>query len=141
MAAPPITIQPTYDNWLDAPQTAGDWSYRDGATSVALFGEPGQGARFGMECNKGSGQIRLVRAGSAAGQVPVRVRTETADRMLTAAPAQGDMPTVTVTLDAGDRLLDAMALTKGRFAVEAQGLNTLYLPAWAEVTRVIEDCR
>ncbi|MGE5953581.1 MAG: hypothetical protein ACM308_08200 [Qipengyuania vulgaris] len=38
-------------------------------------------------------------------------------------------------------LLDAMALTKGRFAVETPGLPTLYLPAWAEVTRVIEDCR
>ena len=40
-----------------------------------------------------------------------------------------------------DPLLDAMAITKGRFAVAAPGEPTLYLPAWAEVSRVIEDCR
>jgi len=33
-----------------------------------------------------------------------------------------------------------MALSKGRFAVETQGLETLYVPAWPEMTRVIEDC-
>jgi len=38
-------------------------------------------------------------------------------------------------------LLDAMALSKGRFAVELEGEAALYLPAWAEVSRVIEDCR
>mgnify|MGYP006891167444 CR=1 FL=1 len=43
-------------------------------------------------------------------------------------------------LNATDPLLDAMALTKGRFAVEV-GAAKLYLPSWAEVSRVIEDCR
>ena len=38
-------------------------------------------------------------------------------------------------------LLDAMAITRGRFAVEVEGEPGLYVPAWAEVTRVIEDCR
>ncbi len=46
-----------------------------------------------------------------------------------------------VAIPARDPILDAMALTKGRFAIEAQGTQTLYIPAWAEVTRVIEDCR
>ena len=40
-----------------------------------------------------------------------------------------------------DPLLDAMAVTRGRFAVETTGLSTLYLPPWAEVTRAIESCR
>jgi hypothetical protein len=34
-----------------------------------------------------------------------------------------------------------MAYSRGRFAVEINGLPTLYLPSWAEVGRVIEDCR
>jgi hypothetical protein len=42
---------------------------------------------------------------------------------------------------AQDPLLDAMAFSKGRFAVESAGLATLYVPPYPEVTRVIEDCR
>jgi len=38
-------------------------------------------------------------------------------------------------------LLDAMALARGRFAVEVAGYPALYLPNWAEVARVVEDCR
>jgi hypothetical protein len=34
-----------------------------------------------------------------------------------------------------------MALSKGRFAVQTLGLPALYIPAWPEITRVIEDCR
>ena len=38
-------------------------------------------------------------------------------------------------------LLDAMAFSRGRFAIDVNGLPSLYLPAWPEVGRVIEDCR
>jgi len=44
-------------------------------------------------------------------------------------------------LSARDPLLDAIAFSRGRFALEAAGLETLYLPAWPELSRVIEDCR
>jgi len=44
-------------------------------------------------------------------------------------------------LPATDPLLDAMAISKGRFAVQTGGETTLYVPSWPEVTRVIEDCR
>jgi hypothetical protein len=42
---------------------------------------------------------------------------------------------------AGDGALDQIAFSRGRFAVEAPGLASLIVPAWPEVTRVIEDCR
>ena len=42
---------------------------------------------------------------------------------------------------ARDPLLDAMAFSRGRFAVEVSGGPTLVVPAYPEVTRVIEDCR
>ena len=48
---------------------------------------------------------------------------------------------VAADLEPSDTLLDAMAITKGRFSVEVEGTDTLYLPAWVEVSRVIEDCR
>lgn len=147
-APPPVTVTlppspaPEYDNWLDAPASAGNWTYRDGvSSSFALFGVSGEGARFGMECRKADRTVRLVRAGSSSNAVPMNIRTETAQRTLTAQPSPGGQATVVVDLPASDRLLDAMAFSRGRFAVETSGLEPLYIPAWAEVTRVIEDCR
>ena len=69
------------------------------------------------------------------------VRTESQTRSLPAVTAKGAPPATETRLSANDRLLDAMALSKGRFAIEVPGTPTLYLPSWAEVTRVIEDCR
>ncbi|GMN12758.1 hypothetical protein [Altererythrobacter sp. MTPC7] len=141
-APPPPPPAPVYENWLDAPQTPGDWSYTDGAgLSYALFGPAGEAARLGLECRKTDRTVRIVRAGNAASELPMRIRTETADRMLTATPSPDGRPMIIATLQASDRLLDAMAFSRGRFAVETSGLETLYVPAWAEVTRVIEDCR
>ncbi len=139
----PTTVQQSaYENWLDAPQTAGDWTYRDGTgLSFATFGAAGQPAVFGVECQKRSRTIRLVRGTSQQGPVPMRFRTETAERLLTANSQDDGRPMLMATLPASDRLLDAIALSRGRFAVETGGLETLYLPAWSEVTRVIEDCR
>ncbi len=71
----------------------------------------------------------------------MRIRTETTARSILANPVPGQSNLIAVRLRGSDPLLDAMAITKGRFAVETGGLQTLYLPAWAEVTRVIEDCR
>lgn len=139
--APVRTIAPT-DNWLDQPQTPGDWSYTDGTgLSYATFGEPGQASRFGIECVKPSRTIRLVRGAQASATAPMRIRTETTNRLLTAQPSPDGRPLLFAALPATDDLLEAMAFTKGRFAVETGDLSTLYVPAWPEVTRVIEDCR
>lgn len=139
----PIAVQlPAPENWMDAARTPGDWTYRGGASrSGAYYGEPGQGAVFALLCERPTRQVVLARAGQASGPVPVRILTETAERLVTAQPSAGPTPTIETALPASDRLLDAMALSKGRFAIGAAGLPTLYLPSWPEVTRVIEDCR
>ncbi|MCP9222832.1 hypothetical protein MKP08_08750 [Erythrobacter sp. LQ02-29] len=141
---PPVTVTvptPSFDNWMDAPQTPGDWRYaQDGRKPYAVFGARGGTGQFAIECDRAAGSIALVRAGSAGAAVPMQVRTETADRVVQAQPIPGT-GRVAATLNARDPLLDAMAFSKGRFAIEVAGLPTLYLPAWAEVSRVIEDCR
>jgi len=58
-----------------------------------------------------------------------------------ASPVAGPPAALAVSLAARDPLLDAMAFSRGRFAVETAGLPTLYVPSWTEVSRVIEDCR
>ena len=119
-----------------SPQTPGDWRYRPaGGSSRASFGDGNGPALFEMACERG-GQVLLLRQG--LGGSAMRILTETTERTLPATQREG----ATVgQLAARDPLLDAMAFSKGRFAVEVAGLPTLFVPAWPEVTRVIEDCR
>ena len=145
--APAPRPVPVESDWIDRPQTPGDWSYTaEAGETLALFGPPGA-TRLVLACNPGTRQVSLVRPLSAArqGEVAMRISTETVSRPLMAksvagSPAQAPARAI-ATLDANDPLLDAMAITRGRFAVEVEGEQGLYVPAWAEVTRVIEDCR
>jgi hypothetical protein len=121
----PPSPAPSQAGWEDAPQTPGDWAYANG---VATFGLPGQ-PRLTMACTGGTVRISVI--GGQTG--PLTVRTETATSAIQATGG-------TAILQARDPLLDAMAFSKGRFAIEGGG-SALYVPAWPEVTRVIEDCR
>lgn len=139
VTASPVPTMPSVSNWADAPQTPGDWTYRaTNGGSIALFGEPQQGVRFSIECSLTSRAVFLARATNGDSSTDMTIRTETSDRTV-ATVSEPDR--AVANLASRDPLLDAMALTRGRFAVEIPGLAPLYLPAWAEVTRVIEDCR
>ena len=132
----------SYSNWLDAPQTPGDWSYRqDASGSMASFGEDNSGARFALRCFATTREIGIMRAGVAQRELVMRIRTETGDRTLTVSPAGNALPMVETRVVARDPMFDAMAITKGRFAVEVENMPALYIPSWTEVSRVIEDCR
>ena len=140
--APMPPTPPPAENWIDNPRTPGDWAYRAEADGgIALYGERASEALFSIDCDRGSGRVTLTRSGRGAPPTAMTIRTETTDRTLAARATGSQLPSVTTSLAASDPLLDAMAITRGRFAVETPGLSTLYLPPWAEVTRVIEDCR
>lgn len=94
-----------------------------------------------MACNRAAGTISLLRTGTSSVALPMTVATTSETRALSAEPAPQGQPQLVTTLAARDALLDAMAFSRGRFSVEVNGLPTLYLPAWAEVGRVLEDCR
>lgn len=95
-----------------------------------------------MVCDAPRGRLALRRAAGGDRRGPMTIRTETQTRALPAAVQAEDTGAVLAAdLTARDPLLDAMALSKGRFAVEVEGEASLYLPSWAEVSRVIEDCR
>ena len=145
VAAPAPAPQPVpvEENWIDRPQTPGDWTYlAEPDETLAMFGRPGA-TQLVIACELATRRIGIVRTTSAArqGDVAMRISTETTSRPMMATPASGTPARVVTTLDANDPLLDAMAITRGRFAVEVEGQPGLYVPAWAEVTRVIEDCR
>lgn len=141
-AAPPPAA-PTYSNWMDAPQTPGDWFYipQTGA-SIAAFGPAERQPMFALRCDRASHTVSVGRTSASLASQPMTIRTESATRTFSANPAQGSVEHLVATsLPAADTFLDAMAFSKGRFAVEVGGEPALYLPAWPEVTRVIEDCR
>jgi hypothetical protein len=94
-----------------------------------------------LRCDAATRRVTLTRAGAATGALPLTVITTTATRPLEATPVPGDPSRVGVTFSAGDPALDAMAFSRGRFAIEVTGLPALYLPAWPEVGRVVDDCR
>jgi len=136
---PPPPQAPVSDNWMDNPATPGDWRYAaQGTRSEASFWSAAGAPLARLRCLADSRSIVLSLPESGAPRPLVTIRTETATRTIAAQP--GGRETL-VPLAPGDPLLDAMALSKGRFAIEAEGLPTLLLPSWAEVTRVIEDCR
>lgn len=134
----PAPAPPSASNWMDAPVTPGDWSYANG---IARFGERATEARLTLSCNRAAGVVEISRAGSAVAALPMVVRTETQERSVDAVPVPGELPSIVARIPARDSLLDAMAFSKGRFAIEVGGMPSLYVPSWPEVTRVIEDCR
>lgn len=119
-AGPGASAQPAARDWTAAPLTPGRWSYTGGAAPSASY------AGFTIRC-PAPGRIALSRAGASG---PLTFRTTSASRTLAAAE-----------LPAADPLLDALAFSRGRFAVEAAGAPTLIVPAWPELARVVEDCR
>ncbi|TMM49691.1 hypothetical protein [Qipengyuania marisflavi] len=138
---PPVPV-PTMSSWLDAPQSVGNWTYGavNGGT-MARFGSSNDTPLFALGCTSNSRQIAMIRyLPDQRSDSSVIIRTETTTRALAAKAANGG-GAVSASVTAADPLLDAMALTIGRFAVEVPGQPALYIPAWAEVTRVIEDCR
>jgi hypothetical protein len=133
----PLPVPSPASTWQDLPATPGDWRWsREGAQSVARFAA----GRLTLRCDPAGRALRIERSETAmpAGAVALTIRTQTQSRTFNATPQAGALA---VSLPARDPLLDAMAFTRGRFAVEAPGLPPLYVPSWTEVSRVIEDCR
>lgn len=132
LAPQPLPPRPVTD-WREARATPGNWVWSGaGGRSTATFAS----GLFSLRCEQDS--VVLSRRGSGEGQVPLSVSTSTVTRTLSGAGSASD---ITVRLSARDPLLDAMALSRGQFAVEVAGLAPLYVPSWPEVSRVIEDCR
>lgn len=138
----PVPVPDAGTSWLDWAIAPGDWAYRaDARGSVALFGEPGRNALFVIRCEAASRRVFLSREGEATGTVAMTIRTSSTSRSLSAAQAGGNAPYLAAELNARDDLLDAIAFSRGRFAVEVPGQASLAIPSWPEFTRVVEDCR
>jgi hypothetical protein len=137
---------------MDAPLTPGDWSYLTTADgSSARFSSTQGSAWLAINCKPRERvvEIEMLDAPRVPVTAPnpsaaVTIRTETIERaipltVIAIEHASGSFLGADVA--ATDPILDAMAFSKGRFAIETHGYSPLYLPSYPEVTRVIEDCR
>jgi len=133
--APPPPPAPV--EWRYRPATPGNWSYAaDDAGSVAAFAAPGGGMQLTIRCDNATRLVGVTRAG--AGQGPLIVRTSYGAASWPSVVSTSGMA---ATRAASDPVLDQIAYSRGRFAIEVAGLDMLILPSWGEVGRVIEDCR
>ena len=139
---PPVSVAPERP-WDVAPLTAGDWRYeRAGANSAARFGSNAAADLVALRCDRQSRQLTLVATWRGApASAPVTIRT-TSGVLAWTGVVRADRPNeIGVSRAASDPGFDWISFSRGRFSVEVAGQTRLVVPAWAEISRVIEDCR
>ena len=125
----------------DWPLTPGDWTYsRDSRGSVGQFGASGRTAMLSLRCDVQTRRITLSREASAPAQHVV-IRTSSMTKQLPAQLTGGTPAYIAADIMSNDPILDAMAFSRGRILVEAEGQQPVILPSWAEIARIVEDCR
>jgi hypothetical protein len=123
-----------------SPVSPGTWTYRAVAGgSEAAFVDATGTARMVVACGKVTRLVTLSRI-SAAPAASMSFWTSSATRDLASRFDQAS-GRVIAQLGAGDPLLDAIAFSRGRFAISMPGSPVTVLPAGTEVAHVVEDCR
>ena len=107
------------------PLASGQWSY--------FPSETGSESRFGgvvsIRCDRVARVVVVQRIGAAP--AALTIATSAVTQTL---PVSGRIA-------ASDRLLDAIAFSRGRFLVSGGAGAALAVPSWPEAARSIEDCR
>jgi len=131
VVVPPKLVLPT--DWRDKPYTPGAWHYAD---RIASYGPAGAPPLLTMQCDPARRLIILSVAGSAT---TLTIRTSYTQRDW---PAQANPDGHSqLSFAPTDPQLDQIAFSRGRFSVSGPNLPEIDVPAWAEPSRVIEDCR
>ncbi|ATW03565.1 hypothetical protein CHN51_08485 [Sphingorhabdus sp. YGSMI21] len=137
----PAPAQPA-GNWIDWPITPGDWIYREDARgSLALFGKTDQSAIFIVRCDRSRRKLFLSRAGTVGSGATMILRASAGLQSYPASNSGGTPPYAAISVSPGDIMMDRIAYSRGRFAVETSGLQSIAIPIWPEFSRVVEDCR
>jgi hypothetical protein len=138
-ASAPALAAPAINYAIAAP-VPGSWSWaRVAGGSEATFVSQSAIPQLSIRCSVAARRVTISRP--AAGAAPfLIVWTSSQARSLPASflPATRRL---NAEVSAYDPLLDAIAFSRGRFAVGISGQQALVVPPWAEVARVIEDCR
>lgn len=127
------------DHSLSVPVN-GAWSHVTIAGgSEARFLDAASRPQLVLTCQRASRIVTVARPASVAAPY-LQVWTTSQTRNLPASfnPAAGQLR---ASIAAGDPLLDALAMSRGRIAVGIVGQPSLVAPVWGEIGRVVEECR
>jgi hypothetical protein len=139
----PAPVAPTL-TWDVAPVAQGNWTYQQsGGRTVARFANGATQPVLSMTCDPASKIIAVARSGAVSAATTMTIRTTAATLAWPAVPGSdaARQPAMVASRPASDNGFDSMAFSRGRFSIEVGGMSRLIVPAWAEVARVIEDCR
>ena len=139
LQAQAVSPAPAVDFSIATP-LPGTWTYAattDG--SEASFLDATSRPQLFLRCTRTSRVVTIARPATAAAPF-LSIWTTSQTRNL---PASYNPATyrLSASVTAGDPLLDAIAFSRGRFAVSVSGTTALIAPAWEEPARVVEDCR
>ena len=117
----------------------GNWVYSSAGSTEATFVNASAQAQLTIRCTVATRRVTISKPASGAAPL-LNIWTSAQTRNLPSSfnPATGML---SADLSAFDPLLDAIAFSRGRFGVSVTAQPTLVVPAWAEIARVIEDCR
>ena len=133
------TPKPAIDYGIAIP-VPGSWRYAAiPGGSQAAFAANQAAPLMTLSCNRANRRVSISRP--AAGVAPfLYVWTSSTSRNV---PASFNPATrlITADLSAYDKLLDALAFSRGRIVVGPSTGGTLVAPQWPDIARVVEDCR
>ena len=92
-----------------------------------------------LRCDKNVRLLYLSRRGNSGSEMTVR--TSSTSKTISVQTTGGLPAYVAAFLQPNDPLLDAMAYSRGRIALEVPGMVNIAIPVWSEIGRVTEDCR
>ena len=140
LASVSAKAQVTATDFSYSPVSPGSWVYRSVAGgSEASFVDGTGTTRMVLACGKITRLMTISRI-SAAPAANLSFWTSSLSRNLAARFDQRS-GRVIAQVGAADALLDALAFSRGRFALLMPGSPALVIPAGAEIAHVIEDCR
>ncbi len=120
-----------------APQS-GSWTYSTQAgVSDAVFMDARGQARVRLRCTRNLRRVSISTFAPAATGV-LTVLTSSGQRSLA---ARFEAMQILADVPAMDAVLDALAFSRGRFALLVAGGGPLVVPTAPELGRIVEDCR
>ena len=130
----------TVTDWRTSSLIPGGWAYRETVTgSEAVFTDARVTRRLVVKCSRATRRVSL----SVANPTPASVLVVSTTEIERSLPASFDAQGFQIVAEVGaqDPVLDAIAFSRGRFAITVPGGAALVVPAWPEIARSIEDCR
>ena len=139
-AIAPLAAQNIGADFSVATPLSGRWSFVPNAGGGdAVFTDTAGRPQLTLRCTRATRRVTLFKPATAA-VAAITVWTSSTRRNVAASfnPATAS---ISADLAATDPLLDAMAFSRGRFALSVAGAPSLVVPSWPEVSRLVEECR